>query len=61
MVSKWVGILLMAVGGLMAWAFVWPLMMSIVVVFWQVLKLGVVVFVAYVGYRLWRQRCLLGT
>ena len=58
MISKWVGILLMVLGAMMAWEYLWPLVMSLVVVFWQVLKLGVMLFIAFVGYRLWRQQRL---
>lgn len=58
MISKFVGIVLMVVGAMMAWAYILPLLMSIVVVLWQVLKLAAMLFVAYVGYRLWRQRSL---
>jgi len=58
MFSKYVGIALMVIGGAMAWGYLWPLVFSVVTMVWQVFKLGVVLFVAYVGYRLWRQQYL---
>ena len=60
MLSKYVGIALMVIGGAMAWGYLWPLVFSMVAVVWQVAKLVVVLFVAYVGYRLWRQQHLQG-
>lgn len=56
MISKCVGIALMIVGGMMAWGYLWPLLASMMTLVWLVFKLGVTLFVAYVGYRLWRQR-----
>ncbi|MFT5366709.1 MAG: hypothetical protein ACI8V2_001658 [Candidatus Latescibacterota bacterium] len=60
MVSKYLGIVLMLVGVMMAWGSLGPLLTNIVVVVWQVFKLSLMLFVAYVGYRLWRQRYLSG-
>ena len=58
MISKFLGIVLMFVGGIMAWGYVWPLMTSVMTLVWLVAKLAVTLFVAYVGFRLWRQRYL---
>ena len=60
MLSKYVGIALMVIGGAMAWGYLWPLLFSVIGLVWQVAKLGTVLFVAYVGYRLWRQQHLQG-
>jgi len=60
MLSKYIGIALMVMGGMMAWGYVWPLLTSMMTLVWLVVKLALTVFVAYVGYRLWRQQHLTG-
>ncbi|MGA1195607.1 MAG: hypothetical protein ACO36I_03785 [Candidatus Latescibacterota bacterium] len=60
MLSKYVGIVLMVIGGEMAWGYLWPLLFDVIALVWQVIKLGMVLFVAYIGYRLWRQQYLQG-
>jgi len=56
MLTKCVGILLMVVGIGVAWDSLFPLLGEMVVVVWLLAKVLVMLFIAYIGYRLLRQR-----
>lgn len=56
MLTKCVGILLMVVGIGVAWDALLPLLSEMVLMVWLFAKVCVMLFVAYIGFRLLRQR-----